>query len=234
MGYVIAVVFLATGAWILWGPHERLIPLMNPPVVTKAQVDPSPVRQALTDPPMVKIGGFVRDCQDCHRLFESAPETPRKLVQHTDIVLNHGLNDRCFNCHDRENRNRLALEGGKSVGYDDVPLLCAKCHGPTYRDWQQRMHGRTNGYWNAARGPIVQLVCTQCHNPHAPAFVHLAALPPPVTLRMGDQTYEEPSATDNPLRKWRHEAAEAHRPATRESHQPSADPGHSPQEPTHE
>ena len=33
--------------------------------------------------------------------------------------------------------NRLVLHGGESIPYSEVPRLCQKCHGPTYRDWER-------------------------------------------------------------------------------------------------
>ena len=72
------------------------------------------------------------------------------------------------------------------MGYDQVQDLCASCHGPTYRDWEKGIHGRTNGYWDTSKGEQTRLVCTQCHDPHAPAFGKLVPLPGPNTLRMND------------------------------------------------
>ncbi len=112
-------------------------------------------------------------------------------------MLDHGLNDRCLNCHDHENRDRLRLHGTKTIGFDDVQELCAKCHGPTFRDWELGIHGRTNGYWDEASGEARKLLCTECHDPHAPAFPDIAPLPGPNTLRMGntkpsaDHSHEE-------------------------------------------
>ena len=62
---------------------------------------------------------------------------------------------------------------------DDVTLLCAKCHGPKYRDWKAGVHGRQNGYWDATKGPKEKLRCIQCHDPHKPAFPPIKPLAPP-------------------------------------------------------
>lgn len=41
--------------------------------------------------------------------------------------------------------------------------MCAKCHGPRYREWQQGAHGRSNGYWDNTRGESRRLGRTECH-----------------------------------------------------------------------
>lgn len=200
----VAAAFFAAAGWMAFGPHGSLVPLESGPTITAQQITTEPVRQRLTDPPTIKLGGYERDCQDCHRLFKTkGSATPRRMIQHTDIVMRHGINADCRNCHDAADRNRLALRGGATVGYDRVELLCEQCHGLTYRDWQKGMHGRTNGYWNAQMGQPRRLACTDCHDPHAPAFKPMKPLPSPKTLRMGDQTFRAPpGSSQDPLRKW--------------------------------
>jgi hypothetical protein len=197
---------LLLAAWFLWGPELTDLPVAVSPPVSVEDLSTAPRRTILGDPPVVKIDGFERNCMDCHMLFPASDEPPRKLQQHTDIVLDHGINDRCRNCHDAENRDRLVLESGESISYSEVDDLCAKCHGPTYRDWQRGMHGRTNGYWDASRGEPRKLKCIECHDPHnprVPAMNPLPPLPPPTTLRMGSHPghgVEDPVEED-PLRR---------------------------------
>jgi hypothetical protein len=212
---VLIVGFLGLAAWFLRGsPPVEIPPAVSPAIPARA-ISPAPVRNAQFGTPVVTIGGFERPCMDCHRLFESREETPRRLTQHRDIVLDHGLNDRCFNCHDREDRNRLALRGGRTVAYSNVPRLCAKCHGPTYRDWQLGMHGKSLGQWNPRSPGQRRLQCSECHDPHAPAFAPMRPLPGPNTLRMGEPVDKEHGPTDmmDPLRKWRHEEEQSRSPA---------------------
>ena len=185
MRVLIPIVFLLLAAWMLVGAPDARPELVATPPVDAAAIDPANVRPIMHDPASIRIGGFEQRCNDCHRLFESEPETPPKTFQHQDIHLDHGMNDRCLNCHDLENRERLRLHGSQTVGFDQVQELCAKCHGPTYRDWELGIHGRTNGYWDETRGERKRLVCTQCHDPHAPAFEPIIPLPGPNTLRMG-------------------------------------------------
>jgi len=144
------------------------------------------------------------NCQTCHSLFETDPTVQRELFQHTNIRLNHGLNDRCLNCHSTKNRDYLVLNGEREIPFGEVELLCAKCHGPTYRDWQKGIHGKTLGSWESGNPAQRRLKCTECHDPHSPAFEHIVPLPGPHTLRMGPQSKESPEHRKrNVLQLWR-------------------------------
>ncbi|MHC5003646.1 MAG: hypothetical protein ACYTJ0_11025 [Planctomycetota bacterium] len=200
--------FLGLAAWFIWGSGPVEIPAAASPPVARRAVATEPVRGDVPLEPLIEMGSFTRRCSECHRLFESAEETARRLTEHQHIVLDHGLNDLCFNCHDRQDRDRLALRGGETVSFAEVPRLCAKCHGPTYRDWQRGMHGRTVGSWDPKSPEHVRLVCSQCHDPHAPAYDPMRPLPGPHTLRMGhphDEPESEPVDLIDPLRRWRHQ-----------------------------
>jgi len=162
--------------------------------------DPTPVRHAKLAPE-ISLAGFTYRCSDCHKLFESPAETERTLTQHREIQLKHGINTRCFNCHHRENRDAFADEAGREIPYDQPQLVCAKCHGPVYRDWLHGAHGRTNGHWNPAAGPQERRRCIECHDPHQPPFPPMRPAPGPHTLRMGDQTLPaEAHGIEDPLR----------------------------------
>ncbi len=205
VGYLIAPVFLLLAAWFLWGPTPLDLPDDKAAATPIGDIDNSTVRTVSPGTPSIISGGYELTCMDCHRIFESPDATPKRLTQHLDIKLNHGLNERCLDCHDNDNRNELVLAGGKTVSFQQVPLLCAKCHGPTYRDWQKGMHGRTNGYWDTNSGEQKHLSCIQCHDPHQPAFSRMKTYPAPNTLRMGDQKKEhqaESGKKHNPLRRW--------------------------------
>lgn len=215
--WAVALCLITLAAWMLIGPE-----ILDSVVLDISEVQPEslrvipisdmstdPRRENVGNPPMITIGGIKRRCDDCHKLFTSPAETTRPLYQHTHIVLNHGMNDRCFNCHDRDNRDRLTLRGTTTIPYVEVSRLCAKCHGLTYRDWQKGMHGRTNGYWDISQGTQVRLECIQCHNPHSPAYPQFKPLPPPHTLRLNDKDHKEDLHMEvieeiDPLRKWRH------------------------------
>lgn len=180
-------------------PYREVAPpaVLVPP----AMIDPAPVRRP-ADTPRYVVAGYTYRCSDCHRILPSPSETYRTLGQHTEIHLQHGLNTRCFNCHHRTNRDALVDEFGEAIGWDDPQLLCARCHGPVYRDWQAGSHGRINGYWDPVLGPQTKRLCTECHDPHQPPFPPLEPAPGPHTLRMGDPGETREPATGNPLRLW--------------------------------
>lgn len=207
------VTWLVTGGFILlamifyFGSSAVSIPLSRYEAISSDKINPQPLRQLLGDPPIARVNYYARSCQDCHQIFVS-PDRPRaNLIQHRDIVMDHGMNNNCYNCHDKENRNLLILRTGKKVTFNQVELLCSQCHGTTYRDWQKRMHGKTLGYWNATKGTPQQLRCSECHDPHAPAFDKFEPLPGPHTLRMGQPVSHGmlPEQANNPLQTWSRE-----------------------------
>ncbi|MHC4211014.1 MAG: hypothetical protein ACYTE6_02340 [Planctomycetota bacterium] len=198
-------------------PNTERVPVAWETVTT------DPLRSPLADPPHIVLAGFELECMECHRMFESLPDTPRWLMQHRHIVFDHGLNDRCLDCHDRDDRNMLGLSSGETIPFADAPRLCAHCHGAAWRDWQRHVHGRTTDYWDETRGPRTRLSCVECHDPHAPAFDQMRPLPGPNTLRMGEPRRDHhPAAFErrNPLRHFNAPrpgpAAEPARPAGEE------------------
>ncbi|MHC5023749.1 MAG: cytochrome c3 family protein [Planctomycetota bacterium] len=225
--------FIALAAWFALGPRVVDLPIPPAASVTPDEARPRAMRPPPRERPLITVAGFEMNCMECHRLFDSAPDAPRRLAQHRDINLDHGLNDRCFNCHDRHDRNRLALRGNRTVPFTNVARMCAECHGPTYRDWQRGMHGQTMGYWDAEAGAQRRLHCSECHDPHSPAFRPMAALPGPNTLRMGDQTPAHGEAVEavDPLRKWQHLPGHG---AAAPDDAPDHAPDHEPEEVPHD
>lgn len=214
---VLTVVFFALALWFLVGPNLARVPRIDPAVVEASDLGIGPIRSMQSSPPIVFLGGFDRHCMDCHRFFQPERESARQLVQHMHIVMDHGLNDRCANCHDRVNANRLALRGEETVSFDESAELCAKCHGPTYRDWQHGMHGKTTGYWDRSRGDPLRFTCVECHDPHAPAFAPMRPLPGPNTLRMvltqpHEGAHVSPLEQADPLRKWHYDKPKLYSP----------------------
>ncbi len=119
------------------------------------------------------------DCMSCHRILESKWKYDRKLYEHEHIQLDHGNNRFCLNCHHPKNRNAFVDYDGTEIPEENVVLLCAKCHGPTYQDWKAGVHGRTNGFWDKSRGKQTKLRCIQCHDPHSPRFALIESEPAP-------------------------------------------------------
>jgi len=170
--------------------------------------DPTPVRSPALQP-LLERATFTYRCNECHRLFPSPPETLRRLTQHREIPREHGINNRCFNCHHREDRNAFVDDKGDPIPWSEPQRLCAKCHGPVYRDWTHDVHGRAEGSWKPDSAERHRRRCIECHDPHAPAFAPLAPAPPPDTLRMGqpDHGARVAGETDNPLKIYRREEA---------------------------
>lgn len=198
--WFIPVVFVLLAGLLLADPFRESIPLSPRVEVPDSATDVTPVRNPTIKPETV-IARMTYRCSECHDLFPSPAETDRPLSQHRHIRLEHGINARCFNCHHRDNRNVFADDRGDAIPFDQPPLLCAKCHGPVYRDWTHGVHGRTNGYWDSSAGPVRRLKCVECHDPHTPAFGSMKPAPGPRTLRMGEQGHRpiEPDENKNPL-----------------------------------
>jgi hypothetical protein len=115
---------------------------------------------------------------ECHTLIPAKWHYDRPANEHRDLELEHGNNRFCLNCHHAVNRNAFSDYDGTEIAQADVVQLCAKCHGPTYRDWQAGVHGRQNGYWMAEAGPKTTLRCIQCHDPHRPKQPQMKPLAP--------------------------------------------------------
>jgi hypothetical protein len=198
-------------------------PVQDPKNVRLDKIKPGAVREVKGDPPTVVIGTYAMRCNTCHQLFDSTEPTPKVLNQHVDLVFDHGLNSRCFNCHDNEDREKLVRRDGTTFALSDVVTLCAQCHGPTYRDWTKGMHGKTMGSWDASSGKQERLRCDSCHDPHAPAYGPWPLLAGPHTLRAPppDPSQHEGKPKPSPLQRWLNaELSESHE--TSDSHDESS------------
>lgn len=119
-------------------------------------------------------------CKSCHEGTEPMQGDPKeKGIFHEAIKLQHGRNQHCFNCHHRVQPADFANFDGKPITLSNIELLCARCHGTHYRDWQSGAHGRRNGHWDKAKGGPKTTVCIACHDPHWPVFKALEAAPAP-------------------------------------------------------
>ncbi len=201
----VSLVLFAFAAVLAINPLPFASPLTARVRVPAWATDTMPVRQP-SRTPKYSLSVFTYRCSDCHRIIPSPPQTQRTLTQHTEIHLEHGINTRCFNCHHPRNRDAFVDDFGDEIPWDQPQLLCAKCHGPVYRDWQHGSHGRTNGHWLTTRGTRVRRKCIECHDPHQPPFPSLHPAPAPNTLRMGRQDYATHSERHDPLRLSLHEA----------------------------
>ena len=230
---LVPLTLLVLAGLLLANPLRYAHPYSPPRVVPAWVTDTSPVRHPRLKPEITSGSHAVR-CSECHKLIQLPPETTRpaaaatgaasaatgpasasapafvRSAGHPDIQFNHGINQRCFNCHNPSDLDTFVDNWGKPIPYDQPPLVCAKCHGPVYRDWLHGSHGRVNGYWRVALAPASVAVpqqrrkCVECHDPHAPPFQPLHPAAPPVTLRMGDQQLLDKHAGEpDPLRVYR-------------------------------
>jgi len=203
VSWLICPAFLGLAAFLAFSSPRADIPMVPSAAVSKDQIVRGPLRTPLLDPSKATVAGVVRPCSECHKLFAPPPVADRAMMQHKDIVMRHGINTRCLNCHDSKDRDKLALHDGSTVTFDQAPRLCSQCHGTVYRDWQKGIHGKTLGSWDPTTGAQRRIRCVECHDPHAPAYKPMAPLPGPNTLRMGDQARaEEGEHRHVPLRRW--------------------------------
>ncbi len=200
MRAAIPVVLFLLAAWFLHAPGEAGLPSAPTPTFDRARLAHALPRTPSADPRVMQVAGHALRCNDCHGIFPSVEQPVAPLQQHTDIVLDHGLNDRCLNCHARTDRERYELRGGELLGLEESTRLCASCHGTTFRDWERGIHGRTDGYWSAAHGTPRRLICIECHDPHAPAHPGLVPLPGPHSWRAPSEA--APAADVGPLDFW--------------------------------
>lgn len=194
----VAIVLFATAVVLVFNPLSFSSPVSAPTPLEPWVTDTTPVRQPVMAPKL-STGVYTYKCSECHKILPSPPETQRTLTQHTDIRLQHGINTRCFNCHHPDNRDAFIDDMGGEIAWDQPQLLCAKCHGPVYRDWQHGSHGRSNGYWDVSQGDQTRRKCIECHDPHHPPFQVMSLAPGPKTLRMGEQNLVSQDHGHNPL-----------------------------------
>ena len=191
----VAAVFLALAVMFVRDVPGRSVPPPIPLVDLKF-VDPAPTRVSIAE--NLRHGGDPNDydcyvCHDHNKPLKLNIDTNGDVIlpsEHKDIVMAHGShkrNNNCFNCHDETNLNQLQTRDGRIVKLTDLspastPQLCGSCHGPTYRDWEAGVHGRTSGFWDRQLGDYSRLSCVSCHNPHSPKFQGRAPAPGPHRL----------------------------------------------------
>ena len=183
---LLALAFLGN----LWGrsPASPVISLVDTNFLSTATT-----RQSYAD--LIKTGEDLSDfdCYACHEKGKPPPlrfDTNGTLIipkEHSNIAMHHGSHERnnnCFNCHNEINLELLQTRDKRELKLSDSTPLCGSCHGPTYRDWEAGVHGRTSGYWDRARGDYDRKNCVNCHNPHAPKFPGRKPAPGPHPLRV--------------------------------------------------
>jgi len=172
----LALAFFAGLAVFFWSdPIGYGAPLDDVPALEEPHYDPATARRARKT---LTFDGM--ECTNCHDTSEPYTGNPKKKGEfHERITLEHGRNEHCFNCHNRKDLGTFYDHGGEPIPLKRIQMLCAKCHGPTFRDWEEGAHGRRSGYWDKAKGRGVETACIACHDPHSPAFKAMEAAPPP-------------------------------------------------------
>jgi len=114
-----------------------------------------------------QIGQF--PCARCHEqpqeLTSLSEANPRWA--HANIRAIHPARGSCNTCHNYDDLQTLRLQDGTTVDVNQVYQLCSQCHFEQAQDWAGGAHGKRLGGW---RGRRVIMNCTDCHDPHAPAF----------------------------------------------------------------
>lgn len=120
-------------------------------------------------------------CKTCHEdpaTWPMARATTELDEFHSELRFEHGTNV-CASCHAADQRDRLRLADGELLPFAQTQRLCAQCHGSQQRDYEHGAHGGMSGYWDKQRGQRIRNLCTNCHDPHAPAYPAVIPAPPP-------------------------------------------------------
>jgi len=195
----IAVVLLVFAVVLMLAPLRFTSPVPPAVEVPDWATATTPVRQPKMRP-QYEAGVFTYRCSECHAIIPPREQAYRTPLQHKEILSEHGINTHCLNCHHPSNRDAFVDDVGGEIPWDQPQLLCSKCHGPVYRDWQHGSHGRTDGFWDESQGPRLRRKCIECHDPHHPPFPALRPAPGPRTLRMGPPDHTSAHSAHNPLR----------------------------------
>jgi formate-dependent nitrite reductase cytochrome c552 subunit len=112
-------------------------------------------------------------CMTCHATREpnlkNGVEGTMPKAFHQGQVYAHGEQS-CLSCHHADDYDALRLADGRKLAFAEAQKLCTQCHGPQTRDYLNGSHGGMRGYWDKTKGARMRNTCTDCHDPHAPAF----------------------------------------------------------------
>ena len=120
-------------------------------------------------------------CATCHdtRAPNLAANNGESLKEfHKGLKYQHG-SQTCLSCHNSTDYGALKRADGRSIDFSESMQLCAQCHGPQYRDYQNGSHGGMTGHWDLKQGPRERNHCTDCHDPHHPAYPQVMPVFPP-------------------------------------------------------
>lgn len=185
--WMAAVFLLLAVSFILdlWGQRREII---KHPSVDEKYFTKEPVRKAKLQP-LLGEDGFA--CNDCHQDIEPSHVQKSFISAHEDIILQHGMNNYCATCHSANNKEALIDINGNDVPFEKNYLMCAKCHGTIYRDWERGVHGRMNESWDRGKRESPKLTCVACHDPHQPKFKPLEPSPAPQAVNYREKPPHE-------------------------------------------
>lgn len=181
---------VAVGWWVYqrsfsdWGHRNNPAIAMNEPA--SAKMFPVHIRPGPKTPKVVAktdddANPLPVSCSTCHstRPPDLATISAAQLTEfHQGLNYAHGGLS-CLSCHNADNYDVLRKADGSVVEYPQTVQLCAQCHGPQYRDYTHYSHGGVTGYWDLTIGPRERNTCTNCHDPHQPAYPRVQPVFPP-------------------------------------------------------
>jgi formate-dependent nitrite reductase cytochrome c552 subunit len=97
---------------------------------------------------------------------------------HQGLKYQHGAQT-CLACHNSKDYDTLKRADGRALDFAASMQLCAQCHGPQFRDYQNGSHGGMTGHWDLKQGPRERNTCTDCHDPHHPKYPLVIPVFPP-------------------------------------------------------
>jgi nitrate/TMAO reductase-like tetraheme cytochrome c subunit len=174
----------ALAAQLASSPDDKAVPATKPaaqsPVARPAEAPAVPPHRPAGHAPKVATGVVDHagkpvgvSCMTCHATREPdrtngvGGATPDEF--HQKLKYAHA-GQSCLSCHNAADYDSLRAADGRSVSFAQAQQLCAQCHGPQTRDYRAGSHGGMTGHWDRASGPRVRNTCTDCHDPHAPAY----------------------------------------------------------------
>ena len=111
------------------------------------------------------------ECSSCHEgeLAARKEGQVRSELMHLDIQMKHAAGSvmDCRSCHNEKNMDTLKLNDGMPVSFNHAYKMCSQCHFQQGKDWAGGAHGKRLYSWYGKR---VVMNCTECHDPHSPAF----------------------------------------------------------------
>ena len=110
-------------------------------------------------------------CSSCHEgeLPARQEGQARSELMHLDIEMKHAAGSimDCRTCHNEKDMDTLRLNNGTPVSFNHAYKMCSQCHFEQGKDWAGGAHGKRLHSWYGKR---VVMNCTECHDPHSPAF----------------------------------------------------------------